>query len=207
MFSNQKSLDSATTMADKDKSFFAQFPPFEYDINIAKRVMPLSLIFVAMISLNNLCLQYVEVTFYQVARGLTTVFNVALSFLILGERTSMQALICCALIISGFCVGVENEVRFTLLGTMFGVGSSLFVCLNAMYTKKINAVVDGNQWRLSLYNNINAMLLFPPLIVLFGEHTVILNHIAYLYSPIYWAVSFNFKTQWFCYQGTDAFFI
>lgn len=42
-------------------SFFAQFPPFEFDLEISKRVMPLSIIFVMMISLNNLCLQYVEV--------------------------------------------------------------------------------------------------------------------------------------------------
>ena len=47
-------------------------------------------------------------------------------------------------------VGVENEVRFTLIGTVFGVASSLFVCLNALYTKKINQVVDGNQWKLTL---------------------------------------------------------
>jgi solute carrier family 35 (GDP-fucose transporter), member C1 len=56
-------------------SFFAQFPPFEFDAGVAKRVLPLSVIFVSMIALNNLCLQYVEVTFYQIARGLTTVFN------------------------------------------------------------------------------------------------------------------------------------
>jgi solute carrier family 35 (GDP-fucose transporter), member C1 len=106
--------------------------------------------------------------------------------MILGETTSVQAIGCCVLIIAGFYVGVENEVHFTLLGTAFGVASSLFVCLNAMYTKKINAVVDGNQWRLALYNNINAALLFPPIIVLAGEHVEIGNHMEFVYSPAYW---------------------
>jgi GDP-fucose transporter C1 len=169
-------------------TFFAQFPPFEYDIKIAQRVLPLSLVLVSMIALNNLCLQYVEVTFYQIARGLTTVFNVVLSYLFLGESTSAKALFCCSLIIAGFYIGVENEVRFTLIGTAFGVASSLFVCLNALYTKKINQVVEGNQWRLALYNNLNATFLFPPIIILAGEHAVLVDHFDYLVSPAYWTM-------------------
>jgi len=169
-------------------TFFAQFPPFEYQLPVAQKVLPLSVVFVAMIALNNLCLQYVEVTFYQIARGLTTVFNVVLSYLFLGETTSAKALACCAMIIAGFYIGVENEVHFTLIGTIFGVASSLFVCLNALYTKKINQVVDGNQWKLSLYNNLNATFLFPPVIILAGEHKVLLTHMDYLFSPAYWSM-------------------
>lgn len=141
-----------------------------------------------MISLNNLCLQYVEVTFYQVARGLTTVFNVVLSYVMLGQPTSGRAMFACALIICGFYVGVENEVHFTLIGTVFGVASSLFVCLNAIFTKKVNSAVDGNQWRLALYNNVNAMIIFPPIIFLAGEHSVLLDHIDYLLSINYWGI-------------------
>lgn len=40
------------------------------------QVLPLSLVFVGMITFNNLCLQYVGVAFYNVGRSLTTVFNV-----------------------------------------------------------------------------------------------------------------------------------
>lgn len=36
-----------------------------------------------MVTFNNLCLKYVEVSFYNVARSLTIVFNVGLSFTIL----------------------------------------------------------------------------------------------------------------------------
>lgn len=167
-------------------SFFSQFPAFEFDLTIAKRVMPLSIIFVLMISLNNLCLQYVEVSFYQVARGLTTVFNVVLSYILFGEKTSGPALFCCAMIVLGFYLGVDNEIRFTLVGTLFGVSSSLFVCLNAMYTKKINQVVDNNQWKLSLYNNLNATLLFPPIIVIFGETQKIADFSYLLFDGSYW---------------------
>lgn len=45
---------------------FSIIPPYEFDTNIAKRVAPLTFVYVMMLALNNLCLKYVEVTFYQV---------------------------------------------------------------------------------------------------------------------------------------------
>merc|ERR1712151_272726 len=50
---------AALPSSDKDgddNSFFNQFPKVEYNMLIAKRVFPLSLIFVGMITFNNLCL-------------------------------------------------------------------------------------------------------------------------------------------------------
>lgn len=54
-------------------------------IMIYLQVLPLSIVFVAMIAFNNLCLKYVGVSFYYVGRSLTTVFNVICSYLILGK--------------------------------------------------------------------------------------------------------------------------
>ena len=73
------------------------------------QVLPLSLVFVAMISFNNLCLKYVGVAFYYIGRSLTTVFNVLMTWIILGEKTSMSALACCATIVAGFWLGVDQE--------------------------------------------------------------------------------------------------
>lgn len=39
----------------------------EFEPDKAKRIMPLTLIFVLMVAFNNLCLQYVQVSFYQVS--------------------------------------------------------------------------------------------------------------------------------------------
>ncbi|KAL0187676.1 hypothetical protein M9458_014775, partial [Cirrhinus mrigala] len=52
---------------------------------------------------------------------------------------------------------------------IFGVLASLCVSLNAIYTKKVMPVVDGNIWKLSYYNNLNASVLFIPLFVILGE--------------------------------------
>ena len=43
---------------------------------IYSQVFPLSLVFVSMITFNNLTLKYLGVAFYNVGRSLTTVFNV-----------------------------------------------------------------------------------------------------------------------------------
>jgi GDP-fucose transporter C1 len=45
------------------KSWLDEFPLVKYKVKQGMQVLPLSLIFVGMISFNNLCLQYVEVSF------------------------------------------------------------------------------------------------------------------------------------------------
>lgn len=52
---------------------------------------------------------------------------------------------------------------------VFGVVASASVALNAIYTKKVLPLVDNNVWRLTLYNNINACVLFLPLMLVMGE--------------------------------------
>jgi GDP-fucose transporter C1 len=144
----------------------------DYRISTATKVMTLSLIFVGMITFNNLCLKYVEVSFYNVARSLSIVFNVAFTYVLLGEKTSFRTCACLVIVIFGFFVGSEGEVNFSLLGTSFGVMSSVFVCLNAIYTKKAMGHVDGDMWKLSYYNNVNASILFVPLMLITGEHNI-----------------------------------
>jgi GDP-fucose transporter C1 len=129
-----------------------------------------------MITFNNLCLLNVGVSFYYIGRSLTTVFNVLLTYFILGNKTSLAAIACCALILAGFYLGVDQEEAagsFSLSGTVYGVLASLFVSLFSIYTKKVMPVVDSNIWLLTFYNNINAVLLFLPLMVLFGEVPVV----------------------------------
>ena len=62
------------------------------------QILPLSLVFVGMITFNNLCLKYVGVAFYYIGRSLSTIFNVLLTWTILGQRTSLRALACCGAI-------------------------------------------------------------------------------------------------------------
>lgn len=78
------------------------FPSIKVDMKVSAQVLPLSVVFVAMIAFNNLCLKHVGVAFYTVGRSLSTVFNVLLSYVILGQTTSLYALLCCGVILGEF---------------------------------------------------------------------------------------------------------
>ncbi|XP_068595767.1 GDP-fucose transporter 1 [Brachionichthys hirsutus] len=148
------------------------FPPLGFDMKTSWEVLPLSVVFISMIIFNNLCLKYVGVAFYTVGRSLSTVFNVLLSYLVLKQTTSGRALLCCSLILGGFWLGVDQEGLAGTLswtGVFFGVLASASVSLNAIFTKKVMPAVGGDIWKLSYYNNVNASVLFLPLLVASGE--------------------------------------
>uniref|UniRef100_A0A1I8H0M7 TPT domain-containing protein n=1 Tax=Macrostomum lignano TaxID=282301 RepID=A0A1I8H0M7_9PLAT len=141
-------------------------------LQVCRKVAPLSFIFVAMVTFNNLCLKDVGISFYYAGRSFTTVFNALLSYVILGQTTSLKAIICCGFIIVGFLLGMDQEKvsgSLSVSGVVYGLLASLFVALNAIYTKKVLPAVDNNVWKLTLYNNLNAVLIFLPLLVLTGD--------------------------------------
>ncbi|XP_061466834.1 GDP-fucose transporter 1 isoform X1 [Rhineura floridana] len=169
---------------------YLDFPSFRMDLKVSRSVLPLSVVFIGMITFNNLCLKFVDVAFYNVGRSLTTVFNVLLSYVLLKQTTSLYALLACGVIIGGFWLGIDQEEAEGTLswaGIVFGILASLCVSLNAIYTKKVLPAVDSSIWRLTYYNNINACALFLPLMLLFGEfHT--LYHFDKLGSLTFWGM-------------------
>jgi GDP-fucose transporter C1 len=153
--------------------FFETFPRFEVKPDVAIKCLPLSAVFVGMIAFNNLCLKEIGVSFYNVGRSLTTIWNVLLTYLMLGQKTSPKALLCCLFLVLGFVLGVNQEGEIgdlSIRGVIYGVVASLFVALNAIYVKKILPIVDGDSWKLTLYNNLNAFFLFVPLMIMASEH-------------------------------------
>eukprot|EP00339_Tiarina_fusa_P027239 CAMPEP_0117042704 /NCGR_PEP_ID=MMETSP0472-20121206/29722_1 /TAXON_ID=693140 ORGANISM="Tiarina fusus, Strain LIS" /NCGR_SAMPLE_ID=MMETSP0472 /ASSEMBLY_ACC=CAM_ASM_000603 /LENGTH=320 /DNA_ID=CAMNT_0004754015 /DNA_START=113 /DNA_END=1075 /DNA_ORIENTATION=- len=168
------------------RSFFSQFPKAVYKPAIGTKIFPLSLVFVGMITFNNLCLKWVEVSFYNVARSLTIVFNVVLSGVVLGSPTSPKTMGCLGIVILGFFMGANGEVNFSWRGTMAGICSSLFVSLNSIFTKKVLPAVDNDHWKLTFYNNVNAIFLFLPLMAYFEAGTLMEAMDQQFLSVIFW---------------------
>lgn len=168
-------------------SFWAQFPKAQYLVGTGRKVFPLSLVFVGMITFNNLCLKWVEVSFYNVARSLTIVFNVILTQAMLGGATSTKVMGCLGIVILGFFVGAQGEINFSVWGTVAGVCSSLFVSLNSIYTKKVLPVVDNDHWKLTFYNNVNACILFVPMILVFEHQPLAAAFGKQFLSPLFWS--------------------
>eukprot|EP01035_Chromulina_nebulosa_P018423 gene18423-24127_t len=167
------------------KSWLDEFPPVKYNISVGMSVLPLSLIFVGMITFNNLCLQYVQVSFYNVARSLSIVFNVIFTYILLSKPTSLKTCTTLLVVILGFYFGIDGEIDFSLIGTVSGVLSSVFVSLNSIFTAKVLPKVDNDKSQLLYYNNFNASVLFIPLIFLF-EYQVLLDSSSKLLSLFFW---------------------
>lgn len=185
-YSRLNTNDSVDPNAPVKMGFFQQFPKASYHIGIAVRILPLSFIFLGMITFNNLCLKYVEVSFYNVGRSLTIVFNVIFSGLLLGIPTSKRTIFCLCIVISGFYVGSQGEINFSLVGTICGVLSSLFVSLNSIFTKRVLPIVEDNHWRLTWYNNINSCILLIPLVYIY-EFDIIVGNMERLTSGAFWS--------------------
>lgn len=148
-----------------------------------KKTFKLSIIFTLMIVLNNLCLSFISVAFYNVARGFTTVFNVIFTFIILNEVVTKKTILCCLLIVVGFLSGVsveknDSKLDFSIVGVILGVFSSMFVSLNAIYTKSTLLEFNNEIWSFQMHNNINATILILICSVLKGEFMIIYLEIA-----------------------------
>lgn len=67
------------TRNNGSKSILDDFPVVKFEGEKLVKMLPLSLIFVGMITFNNLCLQYVEVSFCKYS-PLCCIYNVLLSY-------------------------------------------------------------------------------------------------------------------------------
>lgn len=138
-----------------EESIFEQFPKFEYDLGTARKVLPASVCFIGMVSFNNLCIQYVDVSMYMIARSLTILFNIALGYVVLGDSTSLKAGACCLIVVVGFALGSMFTAQFSFLGSLFGLCASLFVALYSIFVKKVLPAVGDSKNKLQLYNSVN----------------------------------------------------
>lgn len=125
---------------------------------------------------NTYCLQYVDASFYQVARGLVLPFTTLFSYLLLSTRSSPGALLAVAVVCVGFFLGVSAEhLHTSTLGTMLGVFSSLTTSVHAIVVKRSLSVVRGSTMDLVYYNNLLSAILLFPLVLLSREYSTVLE--------------------------------
>ena len=70
------------------------------------KIAPVTITFCSMIVFNNLCLKYVHVSFYQIARSLTIIFAILLTYFVMKQQTKQLEIAAAVLITFGilfFC--------------------------------------------------------------------------------------------------------
>ncbi|KAH6903152.1 hypothetical protein BKA70DRAFT_1373987 [Coprinopsis sp. MPI-PUGE-AT-0042] len=142
----------------------------------AKAMLPVTILSVLSLSFSNYTLQYVDASFYQIARGLVLPFTVATSLFILHSRPSLPVLFACLVVTAGFFVGVFlDAVPVSMIGVSFGVASSAITALHSVVIKGIN----NSSLALGWYMNAGSTLLLLPILLLAGEAPGILSLLFY----------------------------
>lgn len=127
-------------------------------------------------SASNYTLQYVDVSFYQVARGLLLPFTVATSYFFLHARPSFRVLFSCSVVTLGFFIGnFLDAIPISPLGIAFGVTSSAISAVHSVVIKKSLDVVNGSAMHLSWYTNLLSAVVMLPLVLLVGEGPAIME--------------------------------
>ncbi|KAJ3171365.1 hypothetical protein HK101_011255 [Irineochytrium annulatum] len=135
---------------------------------------PLILINVLGLTLNTLCLQHVDASFFQVARSMVLPFTCAMSRLWLRESHSWLTLSACGVVFAGFATGTALDAHkgvgsVTMLGVTLGVMSSLSTAAHAIVIKSSLDRVRGDTMELVWYNNVLSCLVLAPFVILSGE--------------------------------------
>jgi GDP-fucose transporter C1 len=149
------------------------FPPLRYNLELVIKVLPVSIAYLLMIGFNNKCLEYVSVSGYQIVRSLTIMFSIVLSYLFLGQKTSLRACLACLGVVAGFLCGVQGDLDLTLKGGVYGVASSCALATYSLVVKRVIGLLDNNEYLLIEYNTPIAIVILAPFTWWAGEFDIL----------------------------------
>lgn len=152
------------------------FPVVCVNRRTAMQVAPLTSCFVLMVGLANICLQKTLVSTYMVARSLTLLFVIILSYYMLHQKQSIPTLIACSFMVLGFIIGSLDPSTLQIGGLIAGGVSSFFQSLYNVTIKKTLPVVHDNNQLLLFYNLALSSVLFIPM-VLATEDLIVFKHV------------------------------
>ncbi|KAF9700702.1 hypothetical protein EKO04_001640 [Ascochyta lentis] len=189
---------------------------FEFDMNIAKQVLPLAVVFVVKVLLSNFSFAYAPLPVYQLARIGVTPLSLVLSCVLHKDSFSGSTL-SAALIatLNLFFATLRSNVRVTWESIVAGVFSSFFAALYPIlllrtYRTLLAGLVPpgdllsgyptgrgesedgGNReetrayYRTLHYTSLLSIALLTPIVLLSGELRNIYHNIPFLDVPFFW---------------------
>lgn len=114
---------------------------------------------------STLCLQFVEISSYQVARASTVLFSVTFEYFLLQKVTTGRRIMACLIIIAGFCFGSFDTTKFTLYSATLGVLASAIGALFMICAKKSQGFYTSPLSALLPKQLATVVLVFPILIL------------------------------------------
>jgi len=147
---------------------FGWFKIPEMRLSTCKGLTPLIAINCIGLAFNTYCLQFVDASFYQVARGLVLPFTTLLSYIFLASKPTPPLLAAIGIVCVGFMVGVSSEKMSSVsyIGIILGVCSSVTTAGHAIVVKRSLPVVNGSAMDLAYYSNFLSAFIMAPAAVL-----------------------------------------
>ncbi|GAA96886.1 hypothetical protein E5Q_03559 [Mixia osmundae IAM 14324] len=141
--------------------------PATWNKKVLRGLAPFLTINTLGLALNTFTLQYVDASFYQIARGLVLPFTAILSYHFLTVVPSKATIASIGVVCIGFALGVGFEdMSVSLLGIILGVGSSATTAAHAIAIKRALPVVQNSTMNLVWYANLMTALALLPFAVI-----------------------------------------
>jgi len=168
---------------------YHQLPNLTFKTDDLKTVLPASVAFISMIGTGNLCLAYTQVSFFQIAKSLHILFSLLISTALFNEKHSTTVTFWAIMVTIGWILSTTGEpsTKFSMVGLLWGVASSLMVALYPIALKRIMGDRSMHKWNLMANNTLLSIGLLVPIILFSSEWPSVIRSEAYT-SPSFWGL-------------------
>ncbi|KAF6145014.1 hypothetical protein GIB67_013365 [Kingdonia uniflora] len=140
------------------------------DLRIMWRFLPAAIIFYLSLFTNSELLLHANVDTFIVFRSAVPIFVAIGEALYLHQPwPSFRTWISLATIFSGSVLYVLTDYQFTLTAYTWALAYLISMSIDFVYIKHVVMTIGLNTWGLVLYNNLEALLLFPLELLIMGE--------------------------------------
>ncbi|KIK07218.1 hypothetical protein K443DRAFT_199764 [Laccaria amethystina LaAM-08-1] len=146
-----------------------------FDLQVAKKLLPVVSVNIAGLVFNTLCLRDVDASFFQIARGLVLPLTIAVSSAYTRSAPSRNVIIAAFTVTTGFMVGVAPSSSTPVsaipstLSLFYGVLSSLFIAFHAVLIKSSLPHCNNSTIHLAWWTNIGSAVMILPFVLIRGE--------------------------------------
>ncbi|PPS96269.1 Sugar phosphate transporter domain containing protein [Cryptosporidium hominis] len=152
---------------------------FSTEMKKLLKILPMSICFVGLVAFGNICLKYVQVSTYQLARSGSLIFTVIVSYFMLGQKQTWQSILACIVVCAGFLIGSLDRSTLSAMGIVTGLASSFCQVFYNVFMKKCMNYFNGDAIQLMKYNQCISTILLIPCIFLARELELIMGSAAF----------------------------
>lgn len=134
------------------------------------RFLPAAIIFYLSLFTNSELLLHANVDTFIVFRSVVPIFVAVGETLFLHQPwPSLRTWVSLGTILGGSVIYVATDYQFTIMAYSWAVAYLVSMSIDFVYIKHVVMTIGLNTWGLVLYNNLEALLLFPLEMVIMGE--------------------------------------